>query len=103
MGGGIEPDEIYVYNPSVVDDVAIAADIVDPETGKPSEANACLIAAAPELLHELRAALPYLPQHEVCCGEGVPSEDGSPMCCGQSLSPYHDACAAIEKATGAPA
>jgi hypothetical protein len=37
------------------DAVAIASDITDPETGQPSEANAQLIAAAPELLEELEA------------------------------------------------
>lgn len=33
------------------DSVSIAADIVDPDTCNPSEANARLIAAAPELLN----------------------------------------------------
>jgi hypothetical protein len=37
------------------DAVAIASDITDPETGQPSEANARLIAAAPELLEALEA------------------------------------------------
>lgn len=32
------------------DSIAIAADILDPKTGEPSEANARLIAAAPQLL-----------------------------------------------------
>jgi hypothetical protein len=36
-----------------VDDVAVAADIVDPLTSKPSEANARLIAAAPDLFAAL--------------------------------------------------
>ena len=53
-GGKVEVTEIYVYNPDIVDDVAIAADIIDPVTCKPSEANARLIAAAPDLLAELK-------------------------------------------------
>ncbi|KAB7765370.1 hypothetical protein [Xanthomonas sp. LMG 12461] len=51
--GGIEVTEFYVYNPKVVKNVAIAADIVDPKTGQPSEANARLISAAPELYEAL--------------------------------------------------
>ena len=47
-------DEVYVYAPACgVDDVAVAADIVDPVTGKPSAENGRLIAAAPELLEAL--------------------------------------------------
>lgn len=45
VNGKIVVNEIYVYNPAVADDVAIAADIIDPETGEPCEANARLIAA----------------------------------------------------------
>lgn len=53
--GRIVIDEIYVYAPdSGADDVAIAADIADPLTGQPSEANARLIALAPTLLAALR-------------------------------------------------
>lgn len=37
------------------DTTAIASDITDPETGQPSEANAALVAAAPELLEALIA------------------------------------------------
>ena len=37
------------------DAVAIAGDVTDPETRQPSEANAQLIAAAPELLEALKA------------------------------------------------
>ena len=33
--------------------LAIASDIIDPETGQPSEANARLISAAPDLLEAL--------------------------------------------------
>jgi hypothetical protein len=47
-------DEVYVYSPACgVEDIAVAADIADPLTGKPSEANARLIAAAPEMLAAL--------------------------------------------------
>lgn len=49
-------DEYFVLNRAVADDVAIAADIIDPATGMPSEANARLIAAAPELLAALKMA-----------------------------------------------
>lgn len=50
---GVVIDEYFVLNRAAADDVAIAADIVDPATGMPSEANARLTAAAPELLAEL--------------------------------------------------
>ena len=46
--------EIYVYAPDTQDDVAICADVIDPVTQAPSEANACLIAAAPDLLEALK-------------------------------------------------
>ncbi|HYQ54211.1 MAG TPA: hypothetical protein VES70_27695 [Pseudomonas sp.] len=46
---GFVIDEYYVLSRSAADDVAIAAEIVDPATGMPSEANARLIAAAPDL------------------------------------------------------
>lgn len=36
---------------------AIASDIIDPETGQPSEANARLIAAAPDLLDFVRLVI----------------------------------------------
>ena len=42
--------EIYVYSPSVQDDTAICGDVIDPVTQEPSEANARLISAAPDLL-----------------------------------------------------
>ncbi len=44
--------EYFVRRPE--DNVSIAADIIDPETSEPSEANAQLIAAAPELLEALK-------------------------------------------------
>ncbi|HGM6719901.1 TPA: hypothetical protein ACKQC2_000721 [Stenotrophomonas maltophilia] len=50
---GFVIDEYYVLNRTVADDVAIAADIVDPATQMPSEANARLIAAAPEMFEAL--------------------------------------------------
>lgn len=46
---GFVIDEYFVLNRTVADDVAIAADIVDPATQMPSEANARLIAAAPTM------------------------------------------------------
>lgn len=55
-GGKVELTEFYVYNPAIVDDVAIAADIIDPTTCKPSEANARLIAACdPDTIRALMA------------------------------------------------
>ena len=47
-------DEIYVYAPDTQDDTAVCADVIDPATQKPSEGNARLIAAAPELLEKLQ-------------------------------------------------
>ena len=38
--------EIYVYAPETQDDTAICADVIDPVTQEPSEANAAYIAAA---------------------------------------------------------
>lgn len=51
--GKYEIKEYFVRRPD--DDVAIAADIIDPELGIPSKANACLIAAAPDLLAALES------------------------------------------------
>ncbi len=47
--------EIYIYAPDTQDDTAICADVIDPITQEPSEANARLISAAPELLDALQA------------------------------------------------
>lgn len=47
--------EIYVYAPGTQDDTAICADVIDPVTQEPSEANARLIAAAPDMLDALIA------------------------------------------------
>ena len=57
--------EIYVYAPDTQDDVAICADVIDPVTQAPSEANARLIAAAPDLLEILIdfASSPYIAAH----------------------------------------
>jgi hypothetical protein len=55
--GKLVYDEVYVYAPECgVEDIAVAADIADPLTGKPSEANARLISASPEMLEALRIA-----------------------------------------------
>ena len=56
--------EIYVYAPDTQDDVAICADVIDPVTQAPSEANARLIAAAPDMASALRAILFQLTQGE---------------------------------------
>jgi len=53
-GGPFKITEIYVYAPKTQDDTAICADVIDPVTQEPSEANAHLIAAAPELLYALK-------------------------------------------------
>ena len=53
--------EIYVYAPHVQDDTAICADIIDPVTQEPSEANARLIAAAPDLLLALKDVISWVP------------------------------------------
>ena len=54
--------EIYVYAPGTQDDTAICADVIDPVTQEPSEANARLIAAAPELLEALQYAISQVPE-----------------------------------------
>lgn len=50
--------EYFVRLPG--DDIAIASDVIDPKTQEPSEANARLIATAPELLALLEGCLPTL-------------------------------------------
>ena len=60
--------EIYVYAPHVQDDTAICADIIDPITQEPSEANARLIAAAPELLDALKIIAEYASEGEASTG-----------------------------------
>ena len=47
-GKGFAIDEFFVRIPG--EDIAIAADIIDPTTSLPSEPNARLIATAPEML-----------------------------------------------------
>ena len=69
---GVVIDEYFVLNRAVADDVAIAADIIDPATGMPSEANARLIAAAPELLAALKMAESVY-RHNVVVKKGEPS------------------------------
>lgn len=50
--------EIYVYAPETQDDTAICADVIDPVTQEPSEANAAYIAAAnPAVILSLIAEL----------------------------------------------
>lgn len=44
-GSGLQIDEYFITNRSVCDDVAIASEIIDPLTSKPSEANARRIVA----------------------------------------------------------
>jgi hypothetical protein len=56
--GEMVSEEWFVRRPD--DDVAIAADIIDPYDSKPSEANARLIAHAPELVEALEAALGWM-------------------------------------------
>lgn len=92
-GGKVEITEIYVYNPGIVDDVAIAADIIDPVTCKPSEANARLIVSAPDLLEALIAA-----EKKLCIAEQLLDlgEDDSITFESEILN----ARAAIAKATG---
>lgn len=54
--------EVYVYAPDTQDDVAICADVIDPLTQEPSEANARLISLAPELLDCLRHTVRFFDQ-----------------------------------------
>ena len=54
--------EVYVYAPDTQDDVAICADVIDPLTQEPSEANARLIAAAPDLLAHLQHVVRFFDQ-----------------------------------------
>jgi hypothetical protein len=57
LGGKPEVAEFYVYSPEAVDDVAIASDIIDPDTDKPSPENAELIAASVNFLRTHHATL----------------------------------------------
>ena len=72
--------EYFVRRPD--DDVAIASEILNPEDSTPSEANARLIAAAPELLAALEVCVDELKRN------GIQSES------------IQDARAAIAKAKG---
>ncbi len=84
--------EIYVYAPHVQDDTAICADIIDPLTQEPSEANARLIAAAPDLL----AALVALDECYCAAGPHLTKDERH-----QHRLTLIAARAAIAKATGA--
>lgn len=79
--------EIYVYAPDTQDDTAICADVIDPVTQEPSEANARLIAAAPDLLAALVNLL-----NDTQHAEHPDCDDGP--------CPVREARAAIQKATG---
>lgn len=63
LDGRVTVPEIFVRRPG--DDVAIASDVIDPATELPSEANARLIAAAPDLYEALKA-LDGLAHSEPC-------------------------------------
>lgn len=80
-------DEFFVYAPNTQDDTAICADVIDPVTQEPSEANARLIAAAPDMLAALRRAVLAL---------AFAAETSPAM-----RDDYKAVSAAIEKATGA--
>jgi hypothetical protein len=99
---GFVIDEYYVLNRTLADDVAIAADIVDPATQMPSEANARLIAAAPELLEALRFLLPHVEHaHADSCGDSDSYNNAEVPSCGCGLdAAVESAHAAIAKATG---
>lgn len=72
---GFVIDEYFVLSRSVADDVAIAADIVDPATGLPSEANAWLIAAAPDLFAIVATFDAYMGQ----AGEEPEQDSNNPI------------------------
>ncbi len=91
---GFVIDEYYVLNRTVADDVAIAADIVDPATQMPSEANARLIAAAPELLEALLEAVECGMVPVSSAKEGGASAFSAQVRCADKIR------AAIAKATG---
>ena len=56
------------------DAVAITGDITDPETKQPSEANAQLIAAAPDLLEALKW---IMSECRVFCQDSMDIDDGA--------------------------
>lgn len=58
------------------DSIAIAADVLDPATGEPSEANARLIAQAPVLFAACEVALGHSTHRGQCvfCGASVNGE-----------------------------
>ena len=83
-GHAIVYDECYVYAPESSDDVAIASEIIDPLTGQLSDANARLIAAAPDLLSTLQRLCALYDSDEGC----------------RELPQYKNAQAAVAKALG---
>lgn len=89
--GGFILNEYFVRRPG--DDVAIAADIVDPETSTPCADNARLIGAAPDLLEALQEAV-ALADKNVAMFSGKPNR--TPRC----QASYDKCVAAIQKATG---
>ena len=89
-GEAFKIDEIYVYAPDTQDDTAICGDVIDPVTQKPSEANARLIAAAPDLLEALTMVRDA---DDDCIRDGLPHHR-IPMMARAKID------AALNKATG---
>lgn len=58
-GEAFKIDEYYVFAPHVQDDTAICSDVIEPVSALPSEANARLIAASPEMLEALLLFVEY--------------------------------------------
>jgi hypothetical protein len=72
---GFVIDEYFVLSRSVADNVAIAAEIIDPATGMPSEANARLISAAPDLFAIVATFDAYMSQ----AGEEPEQDSNNPI------------------------
>lgn len=86
-GGVRVSTEYFVRRPD--DDVGIANDIMDPETSKPSEANARLIAESPALLAFAKWAIGQL------CGDSGTGESHW-----EQFQEFRDGQSAIAKAEG---